>query len=135
MFLSSRCIKLLKRCACGNYYLCNQGNRSTTRGHPGRSTSRQSHGGKLILRHSHWKGKSLCSYQSLKIGWYNVGLASQRSRVCFLSRSLRHLPDVNVLRSIILIILTPQMLRPVQTKPTCWSNIIQHCWMQHVGLF
>jgi hypothetical protein len=24
--------------------------------------------------------------------------------------------------------------RPVQTKPTCWSNIIQHCWMQHVGL-
>ena len=25
-------------------------------------------------------------------------------------------------------------LRPVQTKPTCWSNITQHCWMQHVGL-
>ena len=25
-------------------------------------------------------------------------------------------------------------LRSVQTKPTCWSNIIKHCWMQHVGL-
>ena len=25
-------------------------------------------------------------------------------------------------------------LRPVQTKPTYRSNIIQHCWMQHVGL-
>ena len=22
------------------------------------------------------------------------------------------------------------ILRPVQTKPTCWSNITQHCWMQ-----
>ena len=25
-------------------------------------------------------------------------------------------------------------LKAVQTKPTCWSNITQHCWMQHVGL-
>ena len=36
---------------------------------------------------------------------------------CFWIRHVHHIP-----------------LRPVKTKPTCWSNIIQHCWMQHVGL-
>ena len=25
------------------------------------------------------------------------------------------------------------MLRPDQTDPKCWSNIVQHCWVQHVG--
>ena len=25
------------------------------------------------------------------------------------------------------------VLRPDKTDPTCWSMIIQHCWIQHVG--
>ena len=25
-----------------------------------------------------------------------------------------------------------EWLRPVQADQTCWSNIIKHCWRQHV---
>jgi hypothetical protein len=25
--------------------------------------------------------------------------------------------------------------RPIETKPTCWYDIIQRCWMKHIGLF